>query len=199
LPTHRLPADTRRGQAMIEFSLIVPVIFLVVFGIFEFGLLTFDLASTRFATSEAAKVVAQAGNGNLQCSNVKGCPALFGASLPSPPNDLCDADCQMISTVNQTALATTALEQVNHIDLYKLKSDGSFGRVPGAQQSYKLDGTRTNNGYPPSSRNTQVGVNDYVEVDITFTYNPLTGLFKNIVGSPQLTTTYIVRLEPQRY
>jgi hypothetical protein len=184
---------------MIEFSLIAPVMFLVLFGIFEIGLLTFDLASTRFATSEAAKVVAQAGNGNLQCVNVKGCPALFGATLPAPPNDLCDADCQMISAVNQTALKTTALEQVDHIDLYKLNSNGSFARVAGAQQTYKLDGTRTSNAYPPSSRNTQVGSQDYVEVDITFTYNPLTGLFKNIVGSPQLTTTYIVRLEPQRY
>ncbi|MFY9614865.1 MAG: TadE family protein [Candidatus Dormiibacterota bacterium] len=196
-----MPRDGRRGQAMVEFSLITPVIFFVVFGIFEFGMLTFDLASSRFATSEAAKVVAQVGSLSPSCSIVKGCPARFGAAL-LPPNDGCDADCQMLIAVNNTALGSTSLEQVDEIDLWKLKSDGTFAKLsPAVVQKYKMNSLTPLGGsnYPASGRNTQLGTADFVQVDIVWTYNPLTGLFKNIVGAPQLTTSYIVRLEPQRY
>ena len=179
---------------MVEFALVAPVLFLVIFGVFEFGLLTFDLASSKFANSEAAKSVAQAGTSTPLCSSVNGCPKVYGNAVGLT----CDADCQAISAINLTALGTTALEQVNEIDMYQLKSDGTYARA-GPVQKYSLNGNVQSGNYPASGRDTQLGSSDFVEVDIVFTYNPLTGLFQNVVGHPQLTTSYIVRLEPQRY
>ncbi len=182
--------------------MVAPIAFFTMFAVLEFGLMMFDLGSTRFAAEEGAKVEAQAGNKVVKCTDLPGCQTIFPGG-PGNPN--CDADCQAIVTINNTALGTTKLEQVNEIDIEKLSSDGKFQPLsPRVYNAFNLNGQLCSSGcsphsnYPSSTRDTTLGTADYLAVTIVFTYNWETGLF-NQFAKPKFTVNYDVRLEPQRF
>ena len=197
---------------MIEMALIAPVMFLLIFGIIEFGVMMFDVSAARFAAGEAAKVEAQVGAGNTDCPTLTQlqCAETFPnladcGSQGAPKNCKCDADCQAVLSINQTALGSTSLVQVDGIDVIKLKSDGSFQPigypgVPTTLNSYVLRPISWVKGttYDPNNRNVQLGNSDYLAVTIRFTYKWKTGLFQSF-PNPQMTSSYYVRLEPQKF
>lgn len=49
----------QRGQAMVEFALIAPVLFLVLLGLFEFSLLVFAATSAQYAAMEGARAASE--------------------------------------------------------------------------------------------------------------------------------------------
>jgi TadE-like protein len=55
-------AKTQRSQAMPEFALVAPVLFLIIFGIFDFGRGIFAYAAIQTAANEAARVAIQGEN-----------------------------------------------------------------------------------------------------------------------------------------
>jgi hypothetical protein len=180
---------------MIEFTLVMPVLFFILFGIFEYAIMMFDLGATRFAAAEGAKVEAQVGSGLTKCSLVPDCTRVFGTALVD-----CNADCQAISAINRTAVGTTSLEEVTEIDVVKLASDGSFVPVANTLQQYTLSGASAGSAtYPPSGRDTGLGTSDYLSVVIKFTYHWRTGIFSTLLPAPQMQAAYSVRLEPQKY
>lgn len=210
LPTRRLDRHSRRGQAMVEFTLIAPIVFFTMFGIFEFGLMMFDLGSVRFAAEEAAKVEAQAGNASTKCASLAGCAAIYSGS---PGNPDCDADCQAIVAINNTAVGKTSLMRVDEIDVEQLSNDGQFQPLsPRKYNNYSLSGgacaspCTPSSNYPTAGRDTTLnpsssGINgppDYLAVTIKFTYQWLSGIFKQF-PAPTFTNSYFVRLEPQKF
>jgi len=185
---------------MLEFALIAPIFFFLVFGIVEFGVLMFDVASTRYAAGEAAKVEAQAGDQQTICSKVPGCVGVFGAGTQ------CYADCQAISAIHNTAVGSTSLEQVNYIEVQKMQDTGGGNFQPVSPQvmnRYNLDGSSISVSpavaYPEKSRGVIVGNADYIQVNIHFTYRWLTGMFNSILARPVLDAKFLVRLEPQKF
>lgn len=218
------PASTRtersRGQSMIEFALVAPTFFLIIFGIVEFGLMMFDVASSRYAAGESARAEAYAGNTTQVCSDVPGCTRLHPAVYS------CDADCQALTAINNTALGTTKLITVNFIDIrrYTCSAAGvctpttSFGATmtsgsscpPASCVRYKLDHSCYPGGgaapcggsplaYPPSGRSTTYATPEYLGVTINYTYKWLTSIMSSIAASPTFNASFVIRVEPQKF
>jgi Flp pilus assembly pilin Flp len=65
------PLDRRRaesGAAAVEFALVMPILFLVVFGILQYGLYFFDTLGTRQGVREAARMGVVENFGSTACS-----------------------------------------------------------------------------------------------------------------------------------
>ena len=225
----RAVTGRKRGQSMVEFALVAPIFFFLLFGVLEFGLMMFDVTTTRFAAGEAARVEAQVGIQSTDCTTLPGCGEIYGpgylllytaqgcdavcrAKSPTPP-PLCDADCQGIVAAHRTALGSTHLERINYVDVQKVtfsSGTNSFAPVVGVCQRYNWDGSAYLSGapapdpgpcsnYPGSGRGVAAGSMDYIQVNINFTYKWLTGMFAAILKSPTLDSKFIVRLEPQQF
>lgn len=203
-PTRRLRRNAQRGQAMVEFTLVLPFLFFVLFGVFEFGLMMFSLGSARWTVAEAARIVSEQGIQTQTCSGVPGCVGIAGG--PGAANG-CNADCQAISAMRQGPLGTTSIATVDEVDITKLKvqANGSFINDTSCggttcQNTYKNISLVSAGAakYDPLTRNVQLGNTDYVSVTIKFRYIWKTGIFAQF-PVPNLQATYAVRLEPQRF
>jgi Flp pilus assembly protein TadG len=161
---------------MTEFALVSPVLLLILFGVLESGLLLFSVGSARFAAGEAARQEAESGNA-------------------------ANADALTIAIVRGTALGTTNLAQVRHVDIYKLneQANGTLTVAPGTVDSYNLNGTAIGaTPWPSSSRDVKNGESDFLGVTIYYRYNWKTGLFL-FAGPLDLNQSFAIRLEPQTY
>jgi Flp pilus assembly protein TadG len=172
------PVAKRRslGQTMTEFALVSPVLLLILFGVLESGLLLFSVGSARFAAGEAARQEAESGNA-------------------------ANADALTLGIVRGTALGTTNLAQVRHIDIYQLQeqANGTLTVVPGTVNSYNLDGTpRGPLPWPSSSRDVKNGESTFLGVTIYYRYTWKTGIFL-FAGPLDLNQSFAIRLEPQTY
>jgi hypothetical protein len=198
---------------MIEFTLVAPVMFLVLFGFIEFGIMMFDLGTTRFAVAEAARAEAIVGSFQSQVCDAP-CLAMF------PAKTTCDADCRAIVAIHATALGSTTLEHVQEIDVQQYQDVGGnivpvmcngSGAPQVCQNRYNLDGTcfagtsctdascpSTNYSWPTDCRNVTLGHQDYLNIFIQYEYKWKTGLYSGF-PFPQLNAGYLVRLEPQKF
>src|SRR5437879_13886074 len=89
-----LTADRRkrsRAQAMTEFAIVAPILFFLLLGIVESGLLLFVVGSARFGAGEIARQESESGNA-------------------------ANADAISIQQLQRTAIGTTTLAQVTEID-----------------------------------------------------------------------------------
>jgi len=50
--------SNKRGQTMVEFALVLPILLLLIFGIFQFGMMLYSLESVNAAAREGARVAA---------------------------------------------------------------------------------------------------------------------------------------------
>jgi hypothetical protein len=206
---------------MVDFAIVLPLLFFLLFGVLEFGFMMFSIGTARYAAGEGARRVAQVGASTELCSSVPLCPELY------PSNIDCDADCHVISSINNTALGTTGFATVRFIAVTKLVQtsqgqlvpEGCAAPGPGCSPAhvnyYTLKGTPCALGgpsgctpslsgvpvagtYPTNSRNDIFGQSDFIEVTIDYRYNWLSGLF-NQIPKPALTASFDLRIEPQRY
>ena len=69
----QLPLACQRGQALVEFAVIVPLLFVLTFGLIEFGFMFNDHAAVVTAARDAARVA------SLQCSEEPSPPSTAGA------------------------------------------------------------------------------------------------------------------------
>src|SRR3979411_357155 len=93
-----LTADRRkrsRAQAMTEFAIVAPILFFLLLGIFESGLLLFVVGTARFGAGEMARQESESGN------------AINAASAS-------------LDVLRRTAIGTTTLATVNEVDIYHL-------------------------------------------------------------------------------
>jgi hypothetical protein len=203
----------KRGQAMIEFTLALPFLFFVLFGVFEFGLMMFSLGTSRWSAVEGARVVSEQGTLTQTCSQVPGCVGLAGG--PGAAN-ACNADCQAVSFINTGPLGSTSIATIDEIDVTRLKvttsgSPATSTLTPATKLAdgtdcsgtcvnrYKLDFSPLGTPhYSPSKRDVQLGQTDYVQVLIKFHYQWKTGIF-NQFPTPTLQAGVDIRLEPQGF
>jgi Flp pilus assembly protein TadG len=179
---------------MVEFALITPTFFLLVFGIVEFGILMFDVASSRFAAGEAARAEAYAGNTSQPCVNVDGCTTLHPAAFA------CDADCQAVMAVRRTPVGTTSLETVLYIEIHQFTCNSSGTCSATAKFNRKdLNDNFIINAYPSSGRSVVFNQPEYLTVTIHYRYDWKTAILAHTAQTPVLDASYLVRLEPQRF
>jgi Flp pilus assembly protein TadG len=165
-----------RGQAMTEFAIVAPILFFLLLGIFESGLLLFVVGTARFGAGEVARQESEAGNA-------------------------ANADDLSLSVLRRTAIGTTTLAQVNEVDIFKLieQANGTLTIDALHYNRYQLNGTPIGSiSWPSTTRNVVNGQSDFLGVTLRYQYNWKTGIFL-APSSLSLTQTFEIRLEPQTY
>jgi Flp pilus assembly protein TadG len=161
---------------MVEFAIVAPILFFLLLGIVESGLLLFVVGTARWGGSEVARQESESGNA-------------------------ANADIVSLQTLQKSAMGTTTLAQVNEVDIYRLiaQPNGSLTVDNAHINRYKLDGTPIGViNWPPATRNVRNGQSDFLGVTIKYQYNWKTGVF--VSGSAiQLNQVFEIRLEPQTY
>jgi uncharacterized protein (UPF0333 family) len=175
---------TQRGQGATEFALCAPIAVVMLLGIVEAGFLMFGVGTAAYATGEAARVGAEAGNA-------------------------ANADMQVIATIDATGLGQNGIVKVTEVDIYRLIEDPSTGTLTvdstgcgggGCINKYDLYGTPlvTPEPWAPALRDVSNGSSDFMGVTIKYQYQWKSGtLIAN--GPLVLQAKYYVRLEPQTY
>ncbi len=161
---------------MVEFAIVCPILFFLLLGILESGLMLFSVGSARFGASEIARQESESGNA-------------------------ANADQVSLQVLQRTAIGTTSLASVNEVDIYRLieQAGGALTIDPLHYNRYKLDGTPIGPiTWPSASRNVSNGVSDFLGVTLQYQYNWKTGVF--LASTPlRLQQTFEIRLEPQTY
>ncbi len=164
-----------RGQTLVEFALIVPVLFMLIMGALDGALLMFSVGTARYGAAEGSRIAAQLGN-------------------------VSSADSQILAKV-QSVVGTTQLFTVSEVDIFRLNQDGVGNLTPDLSHynRYHLDGTAIAPiSWPASSRNVRSGTSDFLGLTIHYTYTWKAGFFAPL-GPVQTTADSYVRLEPQSY
>jgi Flp pilus assembly protein TadG len=134
----------QRGQAMVEFAIVTTVLFFLLLGVFESGLVLFVVGTARFSAADMARQESESGN------------AL-------------NADQVSIAVIRNGAMGTTNLAVIRQIDVFKLNEDPFTGVLtPGCNagattppgpcatyNTYLLSGATTNGLPAPWSPGTR--------------------------------------------
>jgi Flp pilus assembly protein TadG len=187
-PHHR--SSKSFGQSLVEFALVAPILFFLLFGVLESGLLLFVVGTARFSAGDLARQESESGNA-------------------------ANADQVSIAVLRNGAMGHTSLATIRQIDIFKLNEDPVTGVLtPGCNagvtappapcatyNTYNVDGT-TRNGSPPpwnpTSRSVKNRSTDFLGVRLWYQYNWKTGVF--LAAQPvQLNMEFDIRLEPQTY
>lgn len=174
----------QRGQSMVEFALVLPVLFTVIFGIIEFCFLFESIDTVNFAAREGARVGAVLG-----------------------PTDVA-ADSKIIQAIQTATSGNSSLlfSNIKYIEIFKSDQNGTVPPVltsctPGANEDV-FDGQGNQCGtanWPPTVRNATFNSADYLGVRITFAYNWVTSFVSATGGSLQMTSVSVQLIEPQSY
>ena len=185
------PAKGRRrerGQTLVEFALVAPLLLLVIFGTIEFCFLYQSLNTVDFAAREGARVGAVLGPTDASADS-KIIQAIFAAT--SNGTGLLFSQIQMIEIFRSSEngsvpppLASCAQQATPPFeDVY----DGQGNACPGTL------------GWPPSARNATFNSADYLGVRITFAYNWVTSCVSAARGQFTMTGISIQLIEPQTF
>jgi Flp pilus assembly protein TadG len=175
---------------MVEFAIVAPILFFLLLGIFESGLLLFVVGTARFAAGDAARQESESGNA-------------------------ANADQVSIAVIRNGAMGTTTLAFIRQIDIFKLNEDPITGVLTpscnagvtsppapcATYNTYKLNGSTVLGGPPPWSsvnRSVKNRATDFIGVRLWYQYNWKTGVFL-APSSVQLNMEFDIRLEPQTY
>ncbi len=172
----------RRGQAMVEFALILPLFLIILMGMLEFGIAFDHRNAMAYAVREGARVGASLGN---------------GGSLPN------GVDPAILAAVQRGLTDPILIENITSIEIFQADTSGLpiSGKVDKYDRAGILIGTA---GWPATSR--VPGLNgDSIGVRVVYDFRPATplgsllGLFIN--GSPPYTTirmtdATVMKLEP---
>jgi len=111
------------GQTMTEFAIVLPVLFMLMLGVLDGGLLMFSVGTARYATVEGARMAAQLGNAAT-------------------------TDDQSIRVIREH-VGATGIFTVDEVDVYKLNQDanGNLTPDPVLFNRYRIDGTPMTSGY----------------------------------------------------
>ena len=170
-----------RGQALVEFTLVLPMFLLILMGTLEFGAAIDHRTAMAYAVREGARV---------------------GASLANGGTDPDSVDPAIIAAVQRGLTDPILMDNITAIDIFKASATGS--PVGSYINHYDRDGTLIGTaGWPASSRTP--GGGDSIGVLVHYDYRPTTplapliGLFSG--SEPPYTTLpmtdkSVMRLEP---
>jgi Flp pilus assembly protein TadG len=178
--TSPVSRNSERGASLVEFSLVLPILLLIVFGVLEMGMAFGATITVGSAAQEGARVASFKGN------------------------DL-DADCVALeSTIGELG---DRVQQVTMIRIYRVDSSGN--REPLKTNTYTYSGvgditdcTKWNGTvlWPATSRHVTVGTTslDVLGVEVVSTHTWVTQ-FPPFTGAITVDEATIVRLEPEAF
>jgi Flp pilus assembly protein TadG len=162
-----------RGQAVVEFALVVPVFFLAVFGLFDVGRLVYTNSALSQAAREGARAaateVAWVGSTAATCMAAAACPgdvAALQADVTSAVNRM-TVGLGPVTAVHLSCNAGTAGD---------LAPSGAW-TAPGGGGNGCRDGA----GQPVGA------AGQLVSVRVEYTYRPMTPVISSIVGTLSLS------------
>ena len=201
-------ARDARGQALVEFSLLVPVFLVILLGMLEFGFALNDFMSISYASREGARAGAALASGvggggtNLDPSCVDG---VTGSPRPMTSNDVDPLIIAAVERVLKSPGSMVALPSVGSITIYKADSAGNpianasnvwrytphaGPLVPCQQNPPPLDFTGPAIPAWPASSRRSGSPADELGISISYTYHlttPLAGAIRLIGGSQAST------------
>lgn len=173
-------AASERGASLVEFSLVLPILLVIVIGILEMGMAFRTTITVGSAAQEGARVASFKGN------------------------DI-DADCVALKAV--IGELNSEIDSVTSIRIYRVDSSGNPEPLKTNTFTYSgvgdvTDCTKWNSTvlWPSTSRNVTVGTTplDVLGVEVSGTHQWVTQFppFSGVIGVDEST---IVRLEPEAY
>lgn len=175
--TLRLRRD-EGGATLVEFAIVMPILFTLIIGISEFGLAFKDWLSVSNASREGARMGAVSG-------------------------DHIDADCFILEAVVEAFAGAADIDQVVELWIFKANSDGTPSGQRNVYTYLGGDPADCGNwgstiGWPSGTRNVVSGSNplDILGVRITYEHDWITGLGP-FSGTATWTEDTIMRLEPE--
>ena len=192
-PAQRKQNRGSRGQALVEFSLVLLLFMTIFMGVIEFGSAFAVKIQISFASRDAATVAAESG----------GSPAT--------------ADGAILNQIDRDVQAPAARANIDHVDIYWSKADGTVNS--GAIERYTPGGllfpgwggwTNAMDAYPGSSRCAFIGGTTYgcltghtgpdtIGVSIVYRYSwvtPLPNLVSLAGTGMTFTQTNLSTMEP---
>ena len=173
---------SQRGQALIEFTLILPVFLLILMGMLEFGSAYDHRTAMAYAVREGARVGATLGN---------------GGSYPD------SVDATILAAVQRGLTDPILVENISFIEIYK--ADAAGKPVSGKINTYDRYGVLLGTaGWPAQNRIPGLG-GDSIGVSVRYDFHPTTPLTKLLGlffgGNPPYTTipmsdVTVMHLEP---
>lgn len=196
--------QAERGAAIIEAAIVTPVFFLLLFGLFEFGLLFRDSLTTDNAAHQGARAASVTGSAPetdylIVRSVEHGLQAMDLQQLDSVvvfradgPDDEVPASCLTASqTYDPDDSAAPACNRYVAADFFKELDDPVTGDDTG---NFRCGDASVDRFWCPVDRVTSLSVGtDYVGIHVETHHDFLTGLFGDGVD---LSETAIIRLEP---
>ncbi len=177
-PTRR-PGERERGQALVEFAVILPIFLLIVFGVFDVGRAVYVNSVLSQAAREGARLGAtEAGWVGVPDA---GCVADKSAITSSNPGaHVCPATTAALKAHIGEAVNGMAVS-VGAIDVYISCNDGSVGDpVPSGAWT---DGAAE----AGNACTTAASTGDVVSVRVSHVYQPITPIIGSLLGTPSLS------------
>jgi Flp pilus assembly protein TadG len=178
----RSRGNDQRGQALVEFALVVPVFLLAVFGLIDVGRLVYTNSALSQAAREGARLAAtEVGSIGATLPACVSSPSLIGASNPGA--QVCPA--------NVTAFKAHVVEAVNRMTV-------SLGPINAVHVSCDPDGSTPSggwtevdggNGCQDGSGSAISASGDLVSVRIEYTYQPVTPVISSLISSVPLSSS----------
>jgi hypothetical protein len=175
----RRPSGRRRpnGQAIVEFALVAPLFFALIFGLIEFALIGISISSYNLAAEEGARIGSVLGRTDAT------------------------VDQQIVASVRSHTSGIAAAQAVE-IEIFKADVTGNAVTNAGniVENVYDIQGNPIGTQFwPVDSRIDQLLTADYLGVRITYQYTYLTAFIAGGNSNLQLTAASVQRIEPQDY
>jgi hypothetical protein len=173
-----------RGQALVEFALIVPLFLLIFFGTIEFALILASIGGYDFGARDGARTGAFIGKSDMT------------------------VDTQVINTI-KSHVQGLAMAHVVEIDIFRATSEGGCLTAPtGSPSAVPIDDpncirdqfdqnfNRVSNTWPVNARDDSLANADFLGVRIKYQYNWLTAFFSSSGVPLILSSVSVQRIEP---
>lgn len=178
----RAPRRSRRsaGQALVEFSLVLPIFILILMGLIDGGRFVYTDATLSQAAREAARVGAvEAGWVGIPLST-PGCVASLSAvGATNPGAHVCPATVAAMKTDIVTA-ANTMIAGLGSITSANVFLSCNTGAATDPTPTGNWTETSGGNGCVDGTGNAIATQGDVISVRITFTFTPITPAFSAI-------------------
>ena len=200
--------ERERGQGLVEFSLVIPILILVVVSVAELGLAFGNKHTIGYGSREGARVGSALATGDvLDCTSGPD-PALVDATLVSA-----------VQRILKSPGSGINIENVEEIRIFKADADGDevgglvnvwqYTGVDSGPDVDPADGYGTidfnligTNAWPACARDNTTATPDSIGVTVVYTYDfvtPLPSVLNSIAGgalSLELTETTVMSLNP---
>lgn len=167
-----------RGQAMVEFALVAPLFFLLLFAFIEYALISTSIAAFNFAAKDGARI-----------------GSLLGRTDGT-------VDTQILTAVTQH-VAGIVMAQPITLEIYRSDAAGDYvlpGNSAAVEDSYSFSSSSwTAQNWLPNLRDDTLINADYLGVKITYQYTYLSAFVSGGNSALQLTANAVERIEPQDF